>query len=143
MRGEKPPEIFGLPDLTVKQKKDVQLGTLPGVRAAEIADIATQQSAPWLAETPLVREGAPSVFKLPRWLDVFSHPQVLQDKLDQCEFEDEPKRLPAATFNRPGQILLAPGNAMGSAGLRQNAAPSTIAWKAAGLEERTIADSTI
>ena len=104
MRGEKPPEICGLPDLTVKQKKDAQLGTLLGERAAEIADIATQQSAPWLAETPLVRAGAPSVFKLPRWLDLFSHPQVRQDQLDQCEFEDEPKRLPAATFTKATSI---------------------------------------
>ena len=124
LRGEAPPERYGLPDLTVKQKKDVQLGPLLGERAAEIAEIATQHPAPWLAEPPLVREGAPSVFKLPRWLEVFSHPQVLQDKLDQCEFEDEPKRLPAATFTKATSI----GSNVQMSGLVRSCSHQAMQW---------------
>ena len=39
---------------------------------------------PWLAETPAVRDGQTSVFKLPEWLSVMKSPHSVRCDLDQC-----------------------------------------------------------
>ena len=41
--------------------------TLVG-RAAEMTDIFESRSCPWLAETPRIRRGKPSLFKVIEWL---------------------------------------------------------------------------
>ena len=67
LRSEEAPGIYGLPHLSIHDKEKVRMGTLLAVRASEIASIANRLSLPYLAETPGLRQGYPSVFKLPEW----------------------------------------------------------------------------
>ena len=105
LRGESAPEIYGLPGLTPSQKEQCRIGTLHALRAHEMAQIFDDRSLPWLAETPLIRRGHPSVFKLPEWLALRQRPTIRQSDPDQCQFKDHPVREPMDTY-RKGTTLV-------------------------------------
>ena len=107
LRGESPPEIFGFSHLNAKEREQVRLGTLIAERGADIADLADNELdlTPWIAETPKVRRGHPSVFKLPRWLQIRLRRTTRQADLDQCEYGDSPPRPDELVFKKGTSIL--------------------------------------
>ena len=89
----------------LRQKEQVRIGTLHASRAAEITSDADQLCIPWLAETPRIRPGHPSVFKLPKWLEIRMRPTTRQSDIDQCPFADEPARAEDNTFTKGTTLL--------------------------------------
>ena len=77
--------LYGLPDLAAADKEKVKAGTLLATRCARLAELCGELDIPWLAETPLVRQSYPSVFKLTEWAEVL-RAQGGQGDLDQCKF---------------------------------------------------------
>ena len=65
IRGEHPPEIYGLPGLTMEEKTKVREGTACALRAVEMAWEMEAQGLPWAIESRDMRSGHPHVFKLP------------------------------------------------------------------------------
>ena len=65
LRGPEAPDIHGLPGLSPDDKEKVRLGTACALRALAMAMILHEAGKPWWTETPLPRDGHPSVFKLP------------------------------------------------------------------------------
>lgn len=105
LRGEVAPDIYGLPGLSQAEVEHTRLHTLLGLRAAELARLGNHHCIPWLAETPRMRRGHPSVFKLPEWLAVRQEPMVRHSDLDQCMFVDEPPRHQSYTYTKGTSIV--------------------------------------
>lgn len=84
LRGEFPPDIFGLKTIRGSDKDNVRLGTLLAHRCADVAEEFSKQGKPWGLETPEPRTGAPSVFKLPRIAALDELPGVVTQYFDQC-----------------------------------------------------------
>ena len=76
--------IYGLPDLSPKDKVAVQVGTLLAVRGSVAAMHAAAHHMPWIAETPKVSDGHPSVFKLPSWQSLATTRGYTTCDTDQC-----------------------------------------------------------
>lgn len=83
LRGEEPPEIYGLPNLSTEDRKKVLIGNTLALIAATSMMIMLNKGWPSGYETPARRKGKPSVFKLPEImlmiekysLEVFLFPQ--------------------------------------------------------------------
>ena len=84
LRGEFPPELFGLADLTPDELTEVRLGTLLASRMAEACEAAYDLGDPMWAETPAQRDGKPSVFKLPRFVTLRGKEGVSTETKVQC-----------------------------------------------------------
>ena len=65
-----------------------------------MAELCSDLGIPWGAETPLFRPNKPSVFRLPEWGRVLQRPTVNRGDLDQCQYEDIPKRPPNRTYTK-------------------------------------------
>ena len=89
----------------MEQKQQVRTGTLTADRAAELAEISDRRCLPWLAETPRIRQGHPSVFKLPRWLAIRQRPTTRHADLEQCMYADDPPRDEADTYKKGTAII--------------------------------------
>ena len=69
-----------------------------------MADLCDRRAIPWIAETPLIRVGHPSVFKLPKWLTVRLKPTTFHRDLHQCMFSE--------LDVRPGNLIFKKGTSM-------------------------------
>ena len=65
LRGEWPPELYGVKNLTPEENATVRLGTLLALRKAEAFGKFYAKNLPCWAETPARRPGNASVFNLP------------------------------------------------------------------------------
>ena len=86
LRGEFAPQIYGFRDLTPAEKEDVKLGTLLALRGEELCRRFDDQGKPYWSETPGMRDGHPSVFKLPEYLDLRKREGVEVDRILQCNY---------------------------------------------------------
>ena len=84
LRGEFAPEIFGFKGLDPEDKEKVRIGTLLALRGAEAAGRLMRLHLPFWGETPHMRDGKPSVFKLPAWLEIRQAPGVDTTAFAQC-----------------------------------------------------------
>ena len=92
LRDEHPPGIYGKSELAQADKAAVQKGTLLALRGAVAAAICNSQSLPWIAETPKLTDGVPSVFKLPEWVGLGTPPNGSTIAVDQCRFGARSKK---------------------------------------------------
>ena len=96
LRGEFAPGIYGLdhvkhnPHLLEK----VKIGTCLALRGAELAEVASKHNQPWIAETPAVKEGKPSVTKLPQWITIRDRRTLHVWRLYNVHWAPPPRRLP-------------------------------------------------
>jgi hypothetical protein len=88
----------------------VKIGTCLKLRGVELAEVALRHSQSWIAETPAVKDGKPSITKLPLW-------STIRDRDDTTSLEIVQSNLAPL----PGRLLNygAPHRCMGCA---QNAA---------------------
>ena len=92
LRDETPPGIYGKRELANADKAAVQTGTLLALRGAVAAAICNSLSRPWIAETPKLSDGVPSVFKLPEWVGLGVPPEGSTISLDQCRYGARAKK---------------------------------------------------
>ena len=57
LRGEWPPDLYGLKAIRPEDKEKVRIGTALALRGAEFASAFADAGRPWLAETPAQRSG--------------------------------------------------------------------------------------
>ena len=90
LRGEQEPGIHGLnqikPNTSPAEHEAVRLGTLHGLRCAEVSRRCSSLSIPCICVTPQQREAQPSVLKLTAWIDVRRQFGVHDGTVDQCAF---------------------------------------------------------
>ena len=84
LRGEEPPDIYGLQDLTPEEKESVRIGTLLALRSKDAFMEAYRRNLPGWFETPKRRPGKPSVFKLPEIKLEFCIPGARCKAFVQC-----------------------------------------------------------
>ena len=70
-----------------------------------MTNIFESRSKPWLSETPRIRRGQPSVFKLREWLEIRMRPSTRQTDLDQCQFVDYPPKLEDEIYTKGTSII--------------------------------------
>ena len=87
LRGEYAPDLFGLPGISPQDKQKMAIGTLLALRGSEAANLFYQLGLPFWGETPHQRDGKPSVFKLPSWMELLAQPGVSLRAFVQCGFE--------------------------------------------------------
>ena len=92
LRGAEVPEIFGLKELEPRDKEAVKVGNILADRAAEAAEWFADNSKPWAVEQPARREGKPSMFKLPRFVQLANRRQACFTKFSQCRFGQKFKK---------------------------------------------------
>eukprot|EP00972_Heterocapsa_arctica_P001568 225552-Heterocapsa_arctica.AAC.1 len=54
----------------MENKNKVRVGTLLALRAKDMGEVFSEQSKPWIVETPKRKAGNASVFKLPEFLEL-------------------------------------------------------------------------
>ena len=86
LRGPLMPDLLGLPDLTIKEKEQVRLGTLLAIRTAHGIRCQNDGGRPWLLENPPEEEGHPSLFRLPEVSQVIAPPRGHKAVFPQCPF---------------------------------------------------------
>ena len=87
LRGEFAPGIYGLDHVKHNPQllEKVKIGTCLALRGAELAEVASKHNQPWIAETPAVKEGKPSVTKLPQWITIRDREDTTRLEIVQCE----------------------------------------------------------
>ena len=96
LRGELPPDIFGLKKIAGKEKGRVRVGTLHALRCAALARELSSQGKPWGIQTPTPRIGLPSVFKLPQVAGL--------DDIEGVKTAHFDRRVAGSRFGRPTAI---------------------------------------
>ena len=92
LRGPEHPEILGLKDLDLRSKEMVKEGNILADRAAEAAEIFADVGKPWAIEQPARREGKPSMYKLPRFVQLARRRQASFTRFAQCRFGQKFKK---------------------------------------------------
>ncbi len=72
--------------LLPEQAKEVRLGTLLGVRAAQALKGAIARDIPCITEQPKEHDDRPHLYKLDEWLELLSLPEVERQRFCQCWF---------------------------------------------------------
>ena len=99
LRGPEAPDIYGLPGLSPDDKEKVRLGTACALRALAMAMILHEAGKPWWIETPMPRDGHPSVFKLPEYIDFFDKAGINIQVTAQCNYGSDFKKMTAFASN--------------------------------------------
>ena len=85
LRGTSPTCIFGLSNLPLKDKEITRIGTILALRGATVTALCNDLSVPWLAETPQLEVGQPSILLLPQWQEICSQVGTHSKTVMQCE----------------------------------------------------------
>ena len=86
LRGTSPLDIYGFSNLSVRDKKSVQLGTLLAVRTAEALASHIANDIPFVFEQPAPRPGKPHMTLLPDFAPLLANSDVIQKVICQCRF---------------------------------------------------------
>ena len=78
-------DIYGLPGLTLHDKETVRISSLLALRGSTLAKVCNTLGVPLIAETPELRDGQPSVIRLPEWWEIYMAPATRRRNIVQCE----------------------------------------------------------
>ena len=92
LRGSDYPEILGFKWLDPPSKEQVRIGNILADRAAEAAEQFADAGKPWAVEQPARREGKPSMYKLPRFVQLAERDQASFTRFAQCRFGQKFKK---------------------------------------------------
>ena len=85
LRGASAQDIYGLPGLSLRDKEATRIGTILALRGATVAKLCCERGLPWIGETPEMKEGQPSVLRLPEWQAILVATDVRRKTIVQCE----------------------------------------------------------
>ena len=84
LRGIHGRDVYGLPNLSIKDREEVKEGNVHALIGVRVALLCKQLGIPWIAETPRYKEGYPSLLRLPEWASIWKDPSTIKATVWQC-----------------------------------------------------------